>query len=99
MRGSARAPPLDEHIGQVIRLDQRGDSAHSNVMTGRQDDFSHLDSAGRATADIARNPRLTVNAAVGAASRLAGRSLAVWATRAGVGRAAVIGAPGDAVLT
>ncbi|TPJ46427.1 DUF2182 domain-containing protein [Mesorhizobium sp. B2-6-6] len=81
-----------------MRLDQRGDSAHSKVMTGRQDDFSHLDSAGRATADIARNPRLTVNLVVGAGILLAWLSLAAMAVRAAEGRAAGIGAPGDALL-
>lgn len=67
-------------------------------MTGRQDDFSHLDSAGRATADIARNPRLTVNLVVGAGILLAWLSLAAMAVRAAEGRAAGIGAPGDALL-
>ncbi|TIX02229.1 MAG: DUF2182 domain-containing protein, partial [Mesorhizobium sp.] len=47
-------------------LDQRGDSAHSDDMTGQQDDFSHLDRAGRAMATIARNPRVAVNVVVGA---------------------------------
>ena len=49
-----------------MSLDQRGDSAHSNVMTGQQEDFSHLDRAGRAMANIARSPRVTVNVVVGA---------------------------------
>ncbi|MBZ9740559.1 MULTISPECIES: DUF2182 domain-containing protein [unclassified Mesorhizobium] len=78
-----------------MRLDQRGDSAHSGVMTGQQDDFSHLDRAGRATADIARNPRLTVNVVVGAGIALAWLLLAAMAIR---GAEAWGGAPGDTLL-
>lgn len=78
-----------------MRLDQRGDSAHSDVMTGHQDDFSHLDRAARAMADIARHPRLTVNIVVGASIALAWLLLAAMAIR---GAEARIGTPGDAVL-
>jgi predicted metal-binding membrane protein len=78
-----------------MRLDQRGDSAHSDVMTGHQDDFSHLDRAGRATADIARNPRLTVNIAIGAGVTLAWLSLAAMAIRGAEARGS---APGDTLL-
>ena len=78
-----------------MRLDQRGDSAHSGVMTGPQDDFSHLDRAGRATADIARHPRLTVNIVVGASILLAWSSLATMAIR---GAEAWGSAPGDTLL-
>jgi predicted metal-binding membrane protein len=78
-----------------MRLDQRGDSAHSDAMTGHQDDFSHLDRAGRAAADIARNPRLTVNIVVCAGITLAWLLLAAMAIRgADIG----IGTPGDALL-
>lgn len=79
-------------------LDQRGDSAHSVVMTGQQDDFSHLDPAGRAMANIARTPRRTVNVVVGAAILLAWLLLAVMAIRGAEGRIAGISAPGDALL-
>ncbi|TGV93813.1 DUF2182 domain-containing protein, partial [Mesorhizobium sp. M2D.F.Ca.ET.145.01.1.1] len=64
-----------------MRLDQRGDSAHSSVMTGQQDDFSHLDRAGRATANVARKPRWTVNVVVGASIALAWLLLAAMAIR------------------
>jgi len=78
-----------------MRLDQRGDSAHSGVMTGHQDDFSHLDRAGRATADIVRNPRLTVNIVVGASILLAWLLLAAMAIRGAEARGSV---PGDTLL-
>ncbi|TPN39301.1 DUF2182 domain-containing protein [Mesorhizobium sp. B2-3-3] len=78
-----------------MRLDQRGDSAHSVVMTGHQHDFSHLDRAGRAMANVARNPRPTVNVVVGASILLAWLSLAAMAIRGADARG---GAPGDALL-
>ncbi|MER8461889.1 DUF2182 domain-containing protein [Mesorhizobium sp. M1396] len=67
-------------------------------MTGQQDDFSHLDRAGRAMATIARNPRLTVNVVVGACILLAWLSLAAMAIRAAEGRTAGVSTPGDAIL-
>lgn len=79
----------------MMRLDQRGDSAHSGVMTGQQDDFSHLDRAGRATANVARNPRLTVNVVVCASIGVAWLLLAAMAIR---GAEARISAPGDGLL-
>ncbi|RUX97276.1 DUF2182 domain-containing protein [Mesorhizobium sp. M7D.F.Ca.US.004.01.2.1] len=79
-------------------LDQRGDSAHSNDMTGQQDDFSHLDRAGRAMASIARNPRVTVNVVVGACILLAWLSLAAMAIRSAEGRIAGVSTPGDTIL-
>ncbi|QPC93065.1 DUF2182 domain-containing protein [Mesorhizobium sp. INR15] len=81
-----------------MRLDQRGDSAHSVVMSGPQDDFSHLDRAGRATAKVARRPRTAVNAVVVAGIALAWLCLAAMAIRNADGRAAGISAPGDAML-
>ncbi|WP_027061680.1 DUF2182 domain-containing protein [Mesorhizobium loti] len=78
-----------------MRLDQRGDSAHSDIMIGQHDDFSHLDRAGRATAGIARNPRLAVNIVVGASILLAWLLLAAMAIR---GAEAGGGAPGDTLL-
>lgn len=79
-------------------LDQRGDSAHSDVMTGQQDDFSHLDRAGRAMANIARSPRVTANVVVGACILLAWLLLAAMAIRSAEGRIAGVNAPGDALL-
>ncbi|OBQ75513.1 hypothetical protein A8146_06445 [Mesorhizobium loti] len=64
-------------------------------MTGHQDDFSHLDRAGRAMADIARHPRLTVNIVVGAGILLAWLSLASMAVRGAEARGS---APGDTLL-
>ncbi|TGQ72598.1 DUF2182 domain-containing protein [Mesorhizobium sp. M00.F.Ca.ET.186.01.1.1] len=81
-----------------MRLDQRGDSAHSIDMTGQQDDFSHLDRTGRAMADIARSPRLAVNLVLGAGILLAWLSLGAMAIRGAEGRVAGVGAPGDALL-
>ncbi|TJX51900.1 MAG: DUF2182 domain-containing protein [Mesorhizobium sp.] len=78
-----------------MRLDQRGDSAHSSIMTGQQDDFSHLDRAGRATANVARKPRWTVNVVVGASIALAWLLLAAMAIR---GAEAQTSAPGDTLL-
>ncbi len=65
-------------------------------MTGQQDDFSHLDRAGRATASLARNPRLTVNIAIAAGILLAWFILGAMAVRGAEGR--LPGAPGDVVL-
>jgi predicted metal-binding membrane protein len=79
-----------------MRLDQRGDSAHSIVMTGRHDDFRHLDRAGRATASLVRNPRLAVNITIAGGILLAWFILGAMAIRGAEGRLA--GAPGDAVL-
>ena len=79
-------------------LDQRGDSAHADVMTGQQDDFSHLDRAGRAMANIARSPRITVNVVVGACILLAWLLLAAMAIRGAEGRIAGVSAPGDMIL-
>jgi predicted metal-binding membrane protein len=81
-----------------MSLDQRGDSAHSNVMTGQQEDFSHLDRAGRAMANIARSPRVTVNVVIGAGILLAWLFLAATAIRSAEGRVAGGGAPGDTIL-
>ncbi|TJW24293.1 MAG: DUF2182 domain-containing protein, partial [Mesorhizobium sp.] len=54
-----------------MRLDQRGDSAHSIAMIGQDHDFSHLDRVGRAMASVSRNPRLAVNVILGAGVLLA----------------------------
>ncbi|RUU49205.1 hypothetical protein EOD04_38350, partial [Mesorhizobium sp. M2C.T.Ca.TU.009.01.2.1] len=69
MRGDPSG--LYPDIGQIGRLDQRGDSAHSIGMNGEQHDFSHLDRAGRATAGVARSPRLAVMLTIGAGIGLA----------------------------
>lgn len=67
-------------------------------MTGQQDDFSHLDRAGRATASLARNPRLTVNIAIGGSILLAWFILGAMAIRGAESRLPGAGAPGDVVL-
>lgn len=84
-------------IGQVGGVDQRGDSAHSIAMTGQEHDFSHLDRAGRATAGLARNPRLAVTLTIGAGMVLAWFILAAMAIRGAESRLAG-GALGDALL-
>ena len=65
-------------------------------MTGQQDDFSHLDRAGRATASLARGPRLTVNIAIAGSILLAWFILGAMAIRGAESR--LPGAPGDVVL-
>ncbi|MES0135924.1 DUF2182 domain-containing protein [Mesorhizobium sp. M0016] len=65
-------------------------------MTGQQDDFSHLDRAGRATASLARSPRLTVNIAIAGGILLAWFILGAMAIRDAEGR--LPGVPGDVVL-
>lgn len=92
-----RSADLYADIGQVGGLDQRGDSAHSIAMTGQEHDFSHLDRAGRAAAELARSPRLAVTLTVGASIVLAWFILAAMAIRGAEGRLAG-GAPGDALL-
>jgi predicted metal-binding membrane protein len=79
-------------------LDQRGDSAHSDAMTGQQQDFSHLDRAGRAMATIALRPRVTVNMVVAAAILLAWLVLATMAIRGAGERGVGASAPGDMIL-
>ena len=67
-------------------------------MTGEQNDFSHLDRAGRATASLARSPRLTVNIAIGGGILLAWFILGAMAIRGAESRLPGAGAPGDVVL-
>ncbi|RWD06758.1 MAG: DUF2182 domain-containing protein [Mesorhizobium sp.] len=67
-------------------------------MTGQDNDFRHLDRAGRATAGVARNPRLVVAVMVGAAVILAWLTLGVMAIRGAEGRVAGASAPGDFML-
>ncbi|MDX8512779.1 DUF2182 domain-containing protein [Mesorhizobium captivum] len=66
-------------------------------MTGQEHDFSHLDRAGRATAGLARSPRLAVTLTIGAGIALAWLILAAMAIRGAESRLAG-GAPGDALL-
>jgi predicted metal-binding membrane protein len=82
----------------MAALDQRGDSAHSGVMTGKDHDFSHLDRVGRVTAGVARNPRLTVNIVVAVGVIVAWLLLAAMAVRGAESRVPGAGAPGDAAL-
>ena len=67
-------------------------------MTGQDNDFSHLDRAGRATAGVARNPRLTVNIILGASILLAWLLLASIAIRGAESRIPGTDAPGDFML-
>jgi predicted metal-binding membrane protein len=94
MRGDPSG--LHPDIGQISRLDQRGDSAHSNAMSGEQHDFSHLDRAGRATAGVARSPRLAVMLTIGIGIAFAWFLLGAMAIRGAESRPA--GAPGDMLL-
>lgn len=94
MRGDPSGLCVD--IGQISRLDQRGDSAHSIVMSGEQHDFSHLDRAGRATADVARSPRRAVMLAIGMGVALAWLLLGAMAIRGAESSPA--GVPGDMLL-
>lgn len=89
---SGRCPDIDD----VGRLDQRGDSAHSIAMSGQEQDFSHLDRAGRATAGVARSPRLAVMLTIGIGVALAWFLLGAMAIRGAESRLA--GAPGDMLL-
>ncbi|RWA76914.1 MAG: DUF2182 domain-containing protein [Mesorhizobium sp.] len=66
-------------------------------MTGQEHDFSHLDRAGRATAGLARSPRLAVTLTIGAGIVLAWFILAAMAIRGAESRLAG-GAPGDKLL-
>jgi predicted metal-binding membrane protein len=83
-------------IGQISRLDQRGDSAHSIAMSGEQHDFSHLDRAGRAAAGVARSPRLAVMLTIGISVVLAWFLLGAMAIRGA--ESGPVGAPGDILL-
>ncbi|MGX8007580.1 DUF2182 domain-containing protein [Mesorhizobium sp. ORM8.1] len=66
-------------------------------MTGQEHDFGHLDRAGRATAELARSPRLTVTLTIGAGIALSWFILLAMAVRGAESR---IGgnAAGDALL-
>ncbi|WP_419693235.1 DUF2182 domain-containing protein [Mesorhizobium muleiense] len=81
-----------------MRLDQRGDSAHSTAMTAEDHDFSHLDRFGRAAASVSRNPRLAVNIVLGAAVVLAWLLLGAMAIRGAESRVPGVDAPGDTML-
>ncbi len=94
MRGDPSGLYVD--IGQTGRLDQRGDSAHSMAMSGEQHDFSHLDRAGRATAGVARSPRLAVMLTIGIGIAFAWVLLGAMAIRGAESR--LVGAPGDMLL-
>ncbi|TPJ50827.1 DUF2182 domain-containing protein [Mesorhizobium sp. B2-7-1] len=65
-------------------------------MSGEQHDFSHLDRAGRATAGVARSPRLAVMLTIGISVALAWLLLGAMAIRGAESRPA--GAPGDMLL-
>ncbi|CDX23009.1 conserved membrane hypothetical protein [Mesorhizobium sp. SOD10] len=65
-------------------------------MSGEQHDFSHLDRAGRATAGVARSPRLAVMLTIGIGIAFAWFLLGAMAIRGAESRPA--GAPGDMLL-
>lgn len=65
-------------------------------MSGEQQDFNHLDRAGRATAGVARSPRFAVTLTVGVAIVLAWLLLGAMAIRGAEGSLA--GGPGDLLL-
>ncbi|TPJ72950.1 DUF2182 domain-containing protein [Mesorhizobium sp. B2-6-2] len=65
-------------------------------MSGEQHDFSHLDRAGRATAGVARSPRLAVMLTIGIGIALAWLLLGAMAIRGAEG--SPVGAPGDMLL-
>ncbi|TPL05721.1 MULTISPECIES: DUF2182 domain-containing protein [unclassified Mesorhizobium] len=65
-------------------------------MSGEQHDFSHLDRAGRATADVARSPRRAVMLAIGMGVALAWLLLGAMAIRGAESSPA--GVPGDMLL-
>ncbi|WP_421913011.1 DUF2182 domain-containing protein [Mesorhizobium sp.] len=67
-------------------------------MSGPSDDFSHLDRAGRATANVAGNPRTTVNVTIGAGIALAWLVLGAMAIRGAQSRAPGVDSPGDSAL-
>ncbi|MDX8460029.1 DUF2182 domain-containing protein [Mesorhizobium humile] len=65
-------------------------------MSGEQHDFSHLDRAGRATAGVARSPRLTVMLTIGVGIGLAWLLLGAMAIRGAEN--SPVGGPGDMLL-
>ncbi|TIT12137.1 MAG: DUF2182 domain-containing protein, partial [Mesorhizobium sp.] len=65
-------------------------------MSGEQQDFNHLDRAGRATAGVACSPRFAVTLTVGVAIVLAWLLLGAMAIRGAEGSLA--GRPGDLLL-
>ena len=67
-------------------------------MTTQDNDFSHLDAAGRAAAAVARKPRITVTAVLGLAVLLAWLVLGAMAVRGAEGGLPGAGAPGDFLL-
>ncbi|MGN6536123.1 MAG: DUF2182 domain-containing protein, partial [Mesorhizobium sp.] len=67
-------------------------------MATQDNDFSHLDAAGRAAAAVARSPRITVTAVLGLAVLLAWLVLGAMAVRGAEGGLPGAGAPGDFLL-
>ncbi|MDX8524815.1 DUF2182 domain-containing protein [Mesorhizobium sp. MSK_1335] len=65
-------------------------------MSGQEHDFSHLDRAARATAGVARSPRIAVTLTIGAGVALAWFLLGAMAIRGAESR--LVGAPGDVLL-
>jgi len=67
-------------------------------MTAREDDFSHLDGAGRTAAAVARNPRSAVTIVLGVAVVLAWAALLAMAVRGAEASLPGAGSPGDFLL-
>jgi predicted metal-binding membrane protein len=67
-------------------------------MTTHEDDFGHLDRAGRATAALVRQPRAAVYMVAGAAVLLSWSILAAMAVRGAESRPSGSVAPGDRIL-
>jgi len=67
-------------------------------MAMRHDDFSHLDAAGRAAAQVARRPQVAVAAVLAAAVALSWAALAAMAIGSIETRPPGAAAPGDALL-
>jgi predicted metal-binding membrane protein len=67
-------------------------------MTTKEDDFRHLDFAGRAAAAVGRNPRAVVVAILTVAIALAWAVVAAMAIRSAEGGLPGAGSPGDSLL-
>lgn len=67
-------------------------------MTSQQDDFSHLDGVGRATAAVARSPRVAITVVLALAVMLAWAMLGAMAVRTAQGGLPGADAPGDFLL-
>lgn len=67
-------------------------------MSGRQDEFTHLDPAGRVTGTVAQQPRLTVYGLLGTGIALSWLVIGAMAVRGAASRTPGADAPGDPLL-